>query len=416
MGKTEIIALTSWNFLWLLCDSVIFPFLPLEFEKLGLDVSIYGYIFAMYAFANMIGSLIVGKLFSILKRKIILVLGIGSTGLSLIAFGFIVYWRSNVELTIVSLAIRALQGIGASMIMTTSYAMVAVVYRDDQQKYFGILESSQGIGLISGPAIGSALYTLIGFQLTLYSVGGAFLLLAPTLYLLIPNSVNRNEEFYHSIVSNYSRNSSYIAKFRSESIEVKNIVNDSSEDTKTTDEREESLNFAKHSSIKYSEILFRPIALITFISTFFALWWLTYFEPTLSIRLDDYGLSSLWIGVFFSLSPITYTISSLSISWMTSKIDAKYLICIGLLFNGIAQLLVGPSPFLPDSLILMALGQLLHGFTVCLFLITSLPVIIEDAIINYPHKKIEVSDASAAIFNAFQSIGNMVGPILLNTK
>ena len=167
----------------------------------------------MYAFANMIGSLVVGKLFAIMKRKTILISGLASMGLSLVAFGFIVYWTSNIELTIISIAIRALQGISASMIMTTSYAMIAVVYKDNQQKYLGILESSQGIGLISGPAIGSVLYTLIGFQYTFYGVGGMFLVLAPTLYFLIPNSVNSNEELKHSIVSNFSKNSSYVAKF-----------------------------------------------------------------------------------------------------------------------------------------------------------------------------------------------------------
>ena len=168
----------------------------------------------MYAFAMMIGSLIVGKMFAIMKRKFILVFGLASMGLAMIAFGFIVYWKSHLFLAIVWFVIRGLQGFSSSMIMTTSYAMVAVVYKDNQQKYLGILESSQGIGLITGPAIGSALYTLIGFQYTFYSVGGLFLILAPTLYFLIPNSVN-NQETTKSFIStsNFSRNASQLVKY-----------------------------------------------------------------------------------------------------------------------------------------------------------------------------------------------------------
>ena len=84
--------------------------------------------------------------------------------------------------------------------MTISYAVVAVVYKNNQQKYLVILESSQGIGLIAGPAIGSELHTLIEFQYTFYSVGGLFLILALTLYFLILNSVN-NQETTKSFIS-----------------------------------------------------------------------------------------------------------------------------------------------------------------------------------------------------------------------
>ena len=179
----------------------------------------------------------------------------------------------------------------------------------------------------------------------------------------------------------------------------------------TKEDKENNIHFENKKPIKYYQIFFRPISIITSIATFLAVLWLTYFEPTLSLRLDDFGLSSLWIGAFFTLAPITYTISSLSISWMTSKIDPKYIACIGLFLNGVSQFLIGPSSFLPDSLVLMVIGQLLHGFTAWMFLITSLPVIIDDALIKFPNRKIDVSDTSSAIFNAFQSIGNMIGPI-----
>ena len=167
------------------------------------------YIFAMYAFALMTGALIVGKILPIFGRKFILIAGLTSMGFAMIAFGFIVYWKSTALLIAVSLAIRGLQGFSSSMIQTTSYAIVAIVYKDNQQKYLGLLESSQGIGLVAGPAIGSGLYSLFGFQYTFYGVGGIFLILAPCLYLVIPQSVNKNDERSGSIMSNLSMHSAH---------------------------------------------------------------------------------------------------------------------------------------------------------------------------------------------------------------
>ena len=47
-----------------------------------------------------------------------------------------------------------------------------------------------GVGTIFGPVIGSALYEFFGFQVTFFIIGGAFILLAPALYFVIPASIN----------------------------------------------------------------------------------------------------------------------------------------------------------------------------------------------------------------------------------
>ena len=400
MGKTELISLIVWNFLAYICYSVIVPFLPLEFDHLGLDVIIYGYIFAMYAFALMTGALIVGKMLPIFGRKFILIAGLTSMGFAMIAFGFIVYWKSTALLIAVSLAIRGLQGFSSSMIQTTSYAIVAIVYKDNQQKYLGLLESSQGIGLVAGPAIGSGLYSLFGFQYTFYGVGGIFLILAPCLYLVIPQSVNKNDERSGSIMSNLSMHSAHNTLVDQE--ENADNTNSSSNNKETISVRE---------PIKYYQVFFRPIFFITSICSFLSCFWFSYTEPVMSLRLDEFHLSSAVIGIFFSIAPFMYTISSLSVSWMADKVDSKKLILIGLVSNGLSQFMVGPSSFLPDSLIIMWFGQLFHGFTLCLFLITWLPVMIDDAVEAFPKRKIEVTNISPVIFNSMLGTGQMLGPI-----
>lgn len=51
-----------------------------------------------------------------------------------------------------------------------------------------------GVGTIFGPVIGSALYDFFGFQVTFFIIGGAFILLAPALYFVIPTSINAKDD------------------------------------------------------------------------------------------------------------------------------------------------------------------------------------------------------------------------------
>ena len=399
--------------------SVVVPFLPIEFDKIGLDVSIYGYIFAMYAFAVMIGSLIVGKLLTLLGRKFILIFGLGLMGVSMLAFGFITKIESHVILVIVWLVIRGLQGFSSSMIQTTSYSIVSIIFKDNQQKFLGYLESSMGVGLITGPVIGSALYTFFGFAYTFLGIGGVFIILAPILLFIIPKSVNVKDDWTNSYLSKRSfiEHTSLLVKRLEEishSVIECNYI--SEEEGKSipfysNDENKNTKQVVKKEPIKYYRVFFRPIFFITSLATFLSYFWWCYIEPVMSLRLDEFNLSSFWIGVFFSISSLMYTISSLLISWFTSKINNKLLIFLGMFFNGISHFLVGPSPYLPDSLILMIVGQVLHGFSVTFFLITCLPVMINDAVEGYPKQKNEATDISSGIFNSMLGIGQMLGPI-----
>ena len=53
---------------------------------------------------------------------------------------------------------RTIQGFCSACIQTTSYAIVSVWYPEDRQKYLRILESTMGIGMFFGPAVGSVFY------------------------------------------------------------------------------------------------------------------------------------------------------------------------------------------------------------------------------------------------------------------
>ena len=132
-----LIGLITCNLLSSVCYSVIVPFLPIEFEDYGLDVMWYGYIFAMYAATGMIGSLVTGKLLSWLGRKLVLILGLACMGVSMCGFGMMNFSPNDVVLIAYCLFIRSIEGFASSMIQTTSYSIVAIVFEEEQEKFIG---------------------------------------------------------------------------------------------------------------------------------------------------------------------------------------------------------------------------------------------------------------------------------------
>ena len=335
----------------------------------------------MYALAVMIGSLVVGKLLTRFGRKFILIFGLTMMGCSMFCFGFITYIESHVVLIIVWLIIRAIQGCSSSMIQTTSYAIVAITFPEEQQRYLGFLEASMGVGLLVGPVAGSILYSTLGFKATFFWIGVTFISLAPLLRFVIPKSVDDHDI---SSLSGIENSMSLVRSF--------------------------SLDPGPR-TIKYSELFSRKVFVFTAVAAFFSYFQSWYLEPVLALRITEFGVSSLFIGFFFALSPITYVMVSANISWFTDRFDNKVLIYWGLVLWGISQFLVGPSMILPNSLWIMCVGQLLMGGFSVFFLITCLPEMIRDAVEGHPHKKLEATDISAGVFNCMLGSGQMLGPI-----
>ena len=59
---------------------------------------------------------------------------------------------------------------------------------DDKDKYLGYYTSLWGVGAMTGPIIGSALYSALGYELMFYVYGGSEIVLALVTRHMIKNS------------------------------------------------------------------------------------------------------------------------------------------------------------------------------------------------------------------------------------
>jgi MFS family permease len=57
-----------------------------------------------------------------------------------------------------SIVIRFFQGVGDSMVATSSYSIVSIEFPHQREVYIGYCQTAVGLGLLLGPVIGTSIY------------------------------------------------------------------------------------------------------------------------------------------------------------------------------------------------------------------------------------------------------------------
>ena len=136
-----------------------------------------------------------------------------------------------------------------------------------------------------------------------------------------------------------------------------------------------------------------------------------YFEPVLAFRLEELTDSTyLQSLVFFSL-PFGYSVMSLFIPYIIDCFSSYVMVSLGLFLCGLSNLLIGPSIFLPDGLVLMIIGMFLTGFTNLIFVVKLIPIMLERVKKVYPNQASQASDICSSMFVACISIGQFISMI-----
>ena len=135
-----------------------------------------------------------------------------------------------------------------------------------------------------------------------------------------------------------------------------------------------------------------------------------YWEPILSFRVLELGLSPSLIGLFFALPGISYCILAPLIQFIPFSIDKRICISLGTFSMMISLLFTGHSLF-QSSVLLTAIGLFLNGAAAALFLIPILPEMIRSVRLMYADKEEELTDVSSGVFNCFLGIGQVISPI-----
>lgn len=85
--------------------------------------------------------------------------------------GFLKFVENPVAFVFFSFIWKFLCGVGAGINSTAQFAIISTHYKNDREKYIGMMEASAGIGLLMGPLFGAVLYEIGGFILPFFTTG-----------------------------------------------------------------------------------------------------------------------------------------------------------------------------------------------------------------------------------------------------
>lgn len=155
--------------------SSIAPFYPKEALEKGVDTKYFGYIFAGYSISMFVFSPVFAKMLNRFGRKKVLIIGCMCEGMAMICFGFFDYIENPYAYGILSFCCRFVEGFGNGCLNSGASSIIADEFEDNMGNLMGLTQTFTGLGMCSGPIIGSLLFEAGGFK-TPFFVTGCLLL------------------------------------------------------------------------------------------------------------------------------------------------------------------------------------------------------------------------------------------------
>ncbi|XP_013381874.1 MFS-type transporter SLC18B1 [Lingula anatina] len=276
------------------CFSLLAPFFPDEAAKKGSTKTTTGLIFGCFELVIFISSPIFGALLTRIGSRFMYCAGIMVAGCCAILFGFLDGSPPGSVYVGMCFAVRIVEALGCSLYIVASWAIIAHTFPNEVSMLMGTLETFSGIGMMAGPALGGALYSLGGFRLPFFVMGSLVILIGLMSAALLPPQ----------------------------------------DDAPT--ERKNMLQLFKAPSIILSLILITVAA-----------FGLGYMDPTLSQHLEKLDPSlkdKYWlIGIMFLIAPGMYAFTAPLWGYLADKTKrTKTMMIIGMIVGGTGFILMGP--------------------------------------------------------------------------
>jgi len=123
-----------------------------------------------------------GKMLTKLGRKKVLVIGCLCEGTAMICFGFLDYMEDPIAYATLSFLCRFVEGFGNGCLNSGASSIIADEFEDNMGNLMGLTQTFTGLGMLSGPILGSLLFEAGGFKIPFFVTGSLlFLLIVPVM-------------------------------------------------------------------------------------------------------------------------------------------------------------------------------------------------------------------------------------------
>ncbi|KAK4020372.1 hypothetical protein OUZ56_002355 [Daphnia magna] len=333
----------------------------------NISTSTYGLIFSIHPAVVFCTSPFFGHITPSIGPKFLFTSGVFLFGSCNLLFGTLEYVENDTKFTILCLVVRGLGAAGASAFSTAGTTYVAKLFPDKISIIMGILETFIGLGFSVGPLLGGSLFTLGGLQLPFYVMGSVMLLTLPFSIIFLP---------------------------KTEHCHAKEAVG------------------TKVLAIVFKVPAVPIICLVVAVSS--CAW--SFLEPTLVIRMEQFQLGPMQLGLLFLVTSVSSAISSPIWGWLVSKYNhGSIMMIIGLSVTAIGLLLLGPSPLLPEIpnvLWLNILSLVLIGTFVALAYVPTYQALLQHAVQVGCETEMSTYSVIAGLWASMYSLGEVLGPYI----
>ena len=143
-------------FLDLIGIGIIIPMLPLYVKSMGGSAQVVGFILSVFSFTQLLATPVLGKLSDRLGRRPVILVSLAGNAASMVIFAV----ATEVRLLPLLFASRIIAGATAGNIAACQAAVADVTEGEERAKGMGRVGAAIGLGMVMGPAVGSALALL----------------------------------------------------------------------------------------------------------------------------------------------------------------------------------------------------------------------------------------------------------------
>ncbi|KAF0292818.1 Coiled-coil domain-containing protein 130 [Amphibalanus amphitrite] len=170
--KKIICSVVAGNLFFGCIAGILVPFFPSEAEKRGVSQSLVGGVFAVYAFTQFAFAPMLSKLIPVMGASRVFHTGLAVTGVSTVVFGLLDFIPDADAFIVTCYVVRVVEALGTAAFVTAAYTIVANQFPENINLLVGTSETVCAVGIAAGPAIGGGLYTVGGYGLPFYVLGG----------------------------------------------------------------------------------------------------------------------------------------------------------------------------------------------------------------------------------------------------
>lgn len=145
---------------------------------------------AIFPVTNIVTAPLVGILLQRVGRRNVVWIGICMMTLSTLSFGVASYLANDWAFFCVSLVARSMQGLADSCVCVSTLSIIVQEFPNDKAKYIGYWQLSIGLGLASGPVLGSFAFGLMSYVNTFYFLAAYVFCIGAFCMSLIPERIN----------------------------------------------------------------------------------------------------------------------------------------------------------------------------------------------------------------------------------